>query len=149
MLQPMNGLRGRWVGVGILAVALAGCSGGTPTENISGKVTYRNTGLPGGLVTLVAPDGKSFAGDLSEAGDYSIANVPAGTYKVTVDNANLQMQDKMSLPPGSPAGAKLPDDMPKKPGRYVAIPDKVKRSETTDLGVTVVKGQQSYPIELK
>ena len=134
---------------------LLGCGGHEEAETVSGKVSYKGAFLPGGAITLVAANGKTYGGEISELGDFSISGVPTGTCKVMVNNSNLKMLDEMKrkdkggLPPGAPADAKLPEGMPSMKGRYVAIPEKYKLAESTDLSVTVTKGQSDYPIELK
>jgi hypothetical protein len=102
------------------------------------------------MVSFVDPNGKSYSGDISETGEYKVPAVPFGIYKVTIDNEMLKMQDGPGMvPPGAPPGVKLPDLPAKKPGHYVAIPDKYRRAETTTASVTIAKDQESQPIELQ
>ena len=135
---------------------LLGCGGHEGTETVSGKVSYKGASLPGGSITFVAANGKTYGGEIGELGDFSISGVPTGTCKVMVNNSNLKMLDEMKrkdkggLPPGAPADAKLPEGMPSMKGRYVAaFPKKYKLAESTDLSVTVTKGTKRLSIEVK
>jgi hypothetical protein len=153
MRMSMKEFRVSWLGLCLLTSALLGCAGKVETETVSGKISYKGTALPGGSITLVASDGKTFGGEISESGEFSIADVPTGSCKVMVDNANLKMLEKMQekggIPPGAPRDAKIPEGMPTMKGHYIPIPDKFKRVETSNVNLTVTKGQQSYPVDLK
>jgi hypothetical protein len=113
-------------------------------------VIFQGSPLPGGLLSLIARNGKSYSSKISESGVYSVERVPAGNYKVTVDNSTLEIQDKLPPPPTGKDGKPLPlPATPKQEGRYVPIPKNYSKAESSTLTLTVTKGAQSKDIELK
>jgi hypothetical protein len=128
----------RWglLGVGLmLTLAALGC-GGPFTGEVTGTVQYNGQPLPGGKVTIIHPDGRIGEGDIKEDGTYSIPKAPGGDVKVTVQ----------TIPPiaGIPGISK-----PLYPaGKYVPIPLKYRKTETSELKLEVKRGSQKFDIEL-
>jgi hypothetical protein len=134
--------------VGLVVCLASGCTAKKAT--VSGKVLFKGGPLPGGIIALVAENGKNFGGDINETGEYSVKDVPPGTYRVMVDNTNLQMQDRMGTLPGAPPGTPMPEMPARKPGRYVPIPEKFRQGDTSGLSLTVASGDLTgKDIELK
>ena len=86
---------------------------------------------------------KSGTSQINEDGTYSIANVPAGSAKIAVDNLS------------SEPGRKLPPNVKHRPPKSepteapVKIPAKYKKPETSGLTCEVTGGRQTHNIELK
>lgn len=155
--------------------ALSGC--GRSQGSVSGKVTYMNKALKGGIVGFVSTEGlPSVTGTINEDGSFAIDKIPAGNYQVFVDTESLKPpQGSTPKGPGSgtstggvdpktsgpPPGAELPEGYkPINPNeaeatlkanakKYVAIPPNYATSEKSGLSFTVVAGAQTYNIELK
>jgi hypothetical protein len=134
-----------FVATGTVLTLLSGC-GGPYTGTVSGKVLYNGTPLPGGQVTFLHPDGRSGQAQIQEDGSYTVPVAPGGEVKCTVET--------LKPIPGLPArtaakiGAK-PSEPVFPAGKYVPIPKKYARPETTDLGYTIHRGSQEINIELK
>lgn len=144
------------------AVGVAGCN--KPVGTVTGKVSYNGLPLKGGNVTLAnAEAGPSYSGTIGEDGMYTILNAQAGEYKVCVETASLK-PDPSSMPKTPKVDPKAPksgDDIPavgsnprraqeaRNVKKYVPIPDKYSKTESTDLTYTVVGGNQTNDINLK
>jgi hypothetical protein len=137
---------------GLLALVLAaGC--GKPTGSVAGKVFYKGQPLKGGTVVFVTVDGKTGGrSDIAEDGSYSIADVPLGDVRITVETKSQKPN-----PMQARAGAAMPKDIPpeaagfkgnNKGDRYIPIPDKYSEIESSQLIYTVIAGKQDHPIEL-
>jgi hypothetical protein len=150
---------GRYRGaIALLALSLlTGCR--HPVGEVSGQVLYNDKPLPGGVVTFVptlAGHNAAFA-RLDEEGRYQVT-VAAGDVQMSVDNRDLQTTKPVEFPP--PPGAKIPagtkgepvasPSAPEKlPGKYVEIPERYYRAESSGLTMTVQPGPQTYTIKLK
>jgi hypothetical protein len=161
MRSTSNGCR-RFLMVGLLAPLLpcvAGCWDSMGT--VSGQVTYKSKPVPGGLITFrPSQPGRNIAvARLDEEGRFEVT-VPAGEVEIAVDNRELQATGKglsFALPPDAkiPKGEKKESAAPspsaaeRLPGRYVPIPDRYYRSDTSDLKMTVKSGMQTQDFELK
>jgi hypothetical protein len=161
-------VRGLSLGLLTASLAIVGCGGGV--GNVSGTVTYEGKPLKGGSVTLMKEGGATvFSGTIAEDGKYTVNGVQGGTYKVCVDTSYLKPpaagNKKFLKGPAAPKGFKPPPDMqlpegytPSNPAeaaaqasakKYVAIPEKYSKAETTDLTYTATSGDQTFDIELK
>jgi hypothetical protein len=142
----------------VLLATVLGC--GARTGTISGQVLYNNKSVPGGLVTFhpTAAGHNAVTAMLDEQGHYE-ATVPAGEVKITVDNREFEPPSAPAPPPDIP-GFKPPPGVkigpPPKEGshkkdthRFVRIPEKYYKVETTDLQYKVESGPQPHNIELK
>jgi hypothetical protein len=158
--------------VGVLVVflalvLLAGCS--PPTGSVSGTVLFGNKPLPGGMITFEPKSGQGGNGATSfidEQGHYQVT-LPVGEYVIAVDNTELEARGRKAAPPATvPPGIKVPapakgpasSDAIKESGaspltgmtgKYVAIPSKYQRTDTSGLSYTVTAGSQSHDVELK
>jgi hypothetical protein len=159
---------------GCLLLLAAGCGG---KGTVTGKVTFEGKALPGGYVSFT-PEGGGKGGSSSidpKDGTYTVANLPTGTYKVsvnplTVSNPMQQTGGKGGMPPGMmrpgmgpppgtktvPKGAAKEANIsgaipygPSGAGKAVKIPDKYLNSDTSGLTLTVKRGSQDFPIDLK
>ena len=76
-------------GVGLAALLLAGC--GPAVGSLSGKVTVDGSPLKGGNITFVNDSGgASASAEISETGTYTIQNIAAGEYTITVNTEYLK-----------------------------------------------------------
>jgi hypothetical protein len=127
----------------ILALGSVGC-GSRFTGEVNGIVKYKGKPLPGGMVTVLHPDGRIGEGRIQEDGTYSIPNAPGGDVKVKVHTqrpipAN-PMFDRL-------AGTKKGETIYPM-GKYVAIPQKYSDPSTSGLSLTVKRGSQEFNIDL-
>src|SRR5436190_387799 len=96
-------------------------------EPVDGKVFFKGQALPGGTVTFVSKDGKTSVSAAIGADGIYKAVVPAGEYRVAVSTA-----------------AKKDD-----PKKYVPIPAKYGDPEKSGLTYSVVKGKQTFDLQLQ
>ena len=147
--------------VAAFVLVLPGC--GKKSQVLSGKVlTADGKPVTGGDVKFypagTAEKGKEgpFMCRLTATGEYTITNLAPGEYKVTVDTDSIKNMSQ--TPPGAPAGMKPPPGMEAKvnpadlkaPGglTFVAVPESVKKPESTPLKVTVKGGKETQEIKL-
>jgi hypothetical protein len=136
---------------------VAGC--GDPLNRggeISGTVTIDDEPVTAGNVLLVSEDGKwSVVGPISATGTYTVKEPPLGTVRIAVQTEMYSQKNnpdpghktgKGNEPPGS-RGMVTPN--PAERGLiYKAIPAKYEKIETSDLSVTVTRGNQQHDIRL-
>jgi hypothetical protein len=156
---------GRWALPALLAVA-AGC-GGPGEGEVSGRVTYRNKPVPGGLVTFTPASGRAnpVTVELDKDGNFPAVTLPGGEVHVSIDNRELAPAEELgdvtpNIPLSSearknlgvkkkkPAGAEKKKRPAKRSSRYVAIPEKYHKAETSGLTFTVKGGAQQKTFEL-
>jgi hypothetical protein len=130
----------------------AGC-GSSSSGTVTGKVTYKGAAVPGGTVSFFGADNWTGSAHLGEDGSYSIANVPAGTVRISVETMTAR-------PPKPPPGAmpKPPTDAPVPKGsmydpaaqakRYVPIPPRYADKDQSGLTYDVKPGKQVHDIKL-
>lgn len=125
---------------GLSAIGCGSSSDGEPNGSVTVKVTYAGEPVTAGRVDLSSKaTGDGGGAELDSAGKAYVKNVPHGEYVVTV-----------VPPPPSPADlAPVPGQRPKAPPKYDNIPEKVRRSETSPLKVTVADGASEAAFELK
>jgi hypothetical protein len=137
--------------LGLLAlVVAAGC--GKPTGSVSGKVIYKGQPLKGGTVVFVTADGKTGGrSDIAEDGTYSIAEVPVGAVKISVETKSLKPNANRAREGSAPKNMP-PEAAGYKGGntadRYIPIPERYSQVDTSELAYTVIAGKQEHPIEL-
>lgn len=153
------------------ALALTGC--GRSVGSVSGKVTHQGKELKGGSVSFVSTDGgQSFASGITEQGTYSVPNIHSGDYKVVVETSSLRSTPSGKPGPAGrtpsaqaiknaapPKDAVIPEGYtPSSPAdmaavtmkkRYVEIPEKYEKAETTDLTFSANGSSQTFDIDLK
>jgi hypothetical protein len=137
-----------------LWVLAAGCSKSHPRSvehvEVTGKVLFQGKPLPGGQITFLTPIG-GFAntGPIDENGIYHIS-APVGPVQIGVDNRALQPQTqeldkRLSKIRGRPIESL---ELKGLKGRYVAIPPKYYRVDTSGLTYEVKPEPQTYDIVL-
>jgi hypothetical protein len=94
---------------------------------VTGKVTFQGLALPSGVIALVDNKGQKFSADIQADGTYKVEKVVPGQYQVTIATAK--------------------DPKGKKP--FVAIPEKYGRPNTSGLTFEVLKGEQTYDVDLR
>jgi hypothetical protein len=122
---------------GLVLMVLAFCSGcGTsePGTLVRGKVTYKGTAVPMGVVNFFSEEGgRPIGATLESEGEYTV-RVPAGNYTVVV----------LTSTPPVPPGWKEGDPIPKPP---VEVPAKYRLPQNSPLKV-VVPDQKSLDHDL-
>jgi hypothetical protein len=152
MRKQLVGLRCLQLGgLASLLFLLAGCGG---TGTVSGKVKVNGEPVTAGTVTFLAEDDKSYQGNISPDGSYTVEKVPPGTVKIGV-----------YAPSGAPP---MPDfakkalgklDIPKQAGQDVnpydfkkhtgpVVPDNFMDPRKSTLTYTVKTGNQDHDIEI-
>jgi len=125
----------RCLGVVILVgglLALAGC-GGKTVGSVSGKATYKGEPVTSGSVVFTNPaKGVAADGQLDGSGNYSIKDLEAGTYKVSLSPPQVEQ-----LEPGK---------TPKKV--TFNVPKKYLDSVTTPISKEVKAGKNDIPVEI-
>jgi hypothetical protein len=169
LFSPTQVVRLCWLlAIALATGALAGCA--RPVGSLSGKVTIMNKPLKGGFVTFVSTDGQpARSAQIGEDGTYTIPSITAGNYQIVVETASLAPRAApMSANRGTPKEGKLDEGTavpagyhPSNPGeasiananannakRYVPIPARYAKTETSNLTYEVVGGNQTYNLEL-
>ena len=108
MLQPRNGLIGRWMLpclVGLTLVCVGGCKS---TGTVNGKVTFKKDGSPvpfGSVVTFWGSDDHKATAQTNPDGTYFLPDAPVGEVTVTVMGPSAaaqavnNMRTTVHLPP--------------------------------------------------
>lgn len=128
----------------VLLSATAGC-GGNKSGNVSGIVTYQGKPMPGGYINFysVAADGRILtqkSGGIGEDGAYSIAKVPVGDVKITIQPPPGTLKTDVTDKKGG---------MPKRGPSPVKLPPQYQTVEQTDLKYTVTAGDQKHDVVMK
>jgi hypothetical protein len=116
------------------------------TGMITGRVTFRAEPLPGGTVAFHPARGKPVVGKLKPDGTYAVKAVPVGRVRVTVETESVRPRPRVpsSVPPGSADPPRKKGDAPK----YVRIPEKYARPQTSGLTYDVRAGNQTLDLAL-
>jgi len=135
--------------------AIVGC--GASTATVTGKVSYQDKTVKGGVVMFVVENKGSMQGPISEDGSYTVKDVPAGPVKVCVDTSSMNPATASAAPKYAPPkdavapqgfGSGGPDRAELK-RRYVAIPERYADPAKTTLTTTVTGGAYKYDIKLE
>jgi hypothetical protein len=152
----------------ILLLAAMGCGGGK--GDVSGTVTLDGKPLPAGKIAFLASKGAAVSADIQN-GQYTVAKVPTGNVKVTVETASIKTQaDQMqagirqggpkSVPPNTPPEAKAHLEAEIKANaesaqkakdllaQYRPIPEKYGKPDTSGLSTTVKAGDNKFDVSL-
>ena len=141
-----------------LLLVAAGC--GSSSGRVSGKISYKSNPLHGGTVTFQALGEKGWAktASIAEDGSYNLDELPKGPAQISVETQTVKpnpvgqaMAAKMTkgkdIPPemlkSSPFGQAMQAD------KYVAIPPKYGKAETSGLTYEVTRGRQQHDINLE
>jgi len=155
----------RLLGSGFLMALLlmaAGCGGSS--SSVSGKITFRNNPLHGGTVTFSGPGETPWTktAQIGDDGSYTLNGVPTGQARITVETDTAKPanpQAKQMASKMMPKGDKMPEGAEHSPffqmkqqqsgDKYVAIPQKYKKPETSGLTYEVKRGKQEHNINLE
>jgi hypothetical protein len=128
---------------GWLACTTAGCGKGEkPTGEVYGNVTVGGKAVTAGFVRFVpeAAGEEPVSTGLAPDGSYRATGVPLGKAKVAIET----LQFKNLVPP--PAGIAKQLGGPRT--KYVPIPEKYERVESSGLAVEVQRGKKEFNIEM-
>lgn len=148
----------------ILVLLVTGC-GGNKKANVSGKITYKNEPLKGGIIYMIDDAGANHSSPIQDDGSYTVTDVMPGSYSVTIETESINPDNKGKGPTevkgGQNAGmvgknAKMQGEYAKQMGmtgggsdgpgrdvlikRYVKIPAKYAAKATSNLKVDVLSG---------
>jgi len=131
------------VAAGWAACFAAGCGGrANETGDVSGKVTINGKPVTAGIVKFFPADGREpVHTGLGPDGTYRATGVPVGRSKVAIETLPFRQ-----LTPPPPAIAK---QLGGPRTKYVPIPAKYEKPESSGLHYDVKKGAQEWEIELK
>jgi hypothetical protein len=153
-------LGGFFVLLALLAVT-AGC--GDPYKAravVKGQVKFFDKHLTAGTVAFIAKDGRVGSGNIDFDGNYAVHDAPIGEVTITVSvpkmgamgGKNPHAKPPPGLPPmrppGGSGGNESPEDLQIDPKKFVQIPGKYEKAETSGLNYTVEKGETTYNITL-
>jgi allophanate hydrolase subunit 1 len=130
----------------------AGCGG---KGVVSGKVLYQNKPVRGGNVSFLLESGGVMSSAIEEDGSYTIANVPPGNVKITVETDSFRPSVQQRDAGGAPAFMKKyirekdPQAAEERAKRYVKIPPQYSDPDKSNLTYAVKSGKQDHDIDLK
>jgi len=154
--------------VAVLLGLTVGCGKTSETPaKVTGKVVYKGQPLRGGSIAFHPKEGAVYGTTLSEEGTYEIVGVPPVAMKVTIDTESLnpnkkppsygggrgakidqEYRAKMQEMTGGNAGASPLMSKEEMARRYVKIPVKYTKPDTSGLSVTLEAGSQSHDFTL-
>jgi hypothetical protein len=124
---------------GGLLLLPVGCGFFENAGTVSGSVRYKEQPLNEGTVSFITEKGEIITGSIDKSGRYSVAHVPLGPVKITVQVFNA------AAPPLSYVAPKK-SQMAEKSDK---IPLRFSMAATSGLRHTVTKGKQAFDIELQ
>ncbi len=144
---------------GLSLFALPGC-GGEKLSKVSGKVTFNNKIVTGGMVVFANKENTKIArGPIQADGTYVATGVPYGQILVGVEPAPKSSAsfmpknagvDKVKAEENNPAAQKAAQMYAKKEGSdYVNIPANLRDPTTSNITVYVDSSEKVFPIDLK
>ena len=163
---------GRWLGLGVVSLALFALLGCGSSGTLHGKVTHAGSAMPAGtkLIFYHEKSDRSFPTEVSSDGTYSIEKLPTGTVKIAVQpvegtgyaggagasqGANKKEKTAISFGPSGgsdviapPGGLGGPLAQGTGPKSVVQIDPKFKDPKTTTLSVEVTGGKQPHDIDV-
>jgi hypothetical protein len=135
----------------LLLLVAWGCGGSkSTTSEVTGKVTYQNNPLPAGQITFYPAKGTPQSVAIQPDGTYTVTDLEPGEVTVTVSTETLNPEKKTPDYGGRGRGGASPPppDMAGGGGKYVKIPDKYAKQETSTLKTTISKGKNKYDVPL-
>lgn len=124
-------------------VFLSGCGGKTSKVlTLSGKVTYKDQPLGGGKLTLQPADSNTqpVTTQIGADGTYLITPPGTGEMKVAIETESIRGSTGTAYKNPIP-GVKVPEVDTSKLPKYVRIPPKYAKVQTSNLSVTIEKGK--------
>jgi hypothetical protein len=141
----------------------SGCTAGKPgLGTVTGRVTYRGQPVTGGSITFVAAPAAAGEGrytfGVDAHGSYFASQLPVGVFHIAIETESAKnrgnpadMLKKMRPPPGVQVPAVLtpsPEAAANMP-RYMKLPARYAKAETSGLSLTVAEGRQRMDFDLK
>jgi hypothetical protein len=122
-------------------------------STVSGKVTYKDAPVSGGNITFKPEkEGPVYFRPLAADGTYSLTDVPAGNYVVTIETESINPSRKKPTygraGVGAPPAEPIPASAVTSAGTYVKIPAKYADVKTSGLKATLGgdKKGQDFPL---
>ena len=117
----------------LLALALAGCSGGKSTmkNEVTGVVSYKGTALPGGSITFYSKkdSAQKATALIGDGGKYTMPNAPEGDCKISVQGPTPSSDSSVKTKP-------------------IALPPKYLDPDKSGLSFSVGSGKQEKNFDL-
>jgi hypothetical protein len=120
--------------------------------NLTGKVTYNGAPVTAGTLTFYPKEGGGvYPMALNSDGTYSGTDLPLGAGDVAIETESANKKNAQTYGGGrAPAmSSKPPGSGGTEQGAYVMIPAKYAKKETSNLTVTLTKGNNTNNIDLK
>jgi len=152
----------------LFVVLLFGCKNSPPFGNVSGTVKYKGSPVTGGSITFYASEGGVYPTLIKPDATYSISSLPAGDLVAVIETESVNPKNivkadqygagqkganRDSKDPKNQKTSPMPKDIDPaasaEPGKYVPIPAKYGKKETSNLPVTVTAGKQTYNFDLE
>ncbi len=135
-------LRSTWIMVGIsfgLLGLTIGCGSSLPpTGEISGTVTTDGKPVTAGTVKFFPEKGDPVVASLGADGTYRATGIPLGKARISIETVEFK-----NLTPPPPGMAK---QMSGPRTKYVPIPAKYEKPESSELSIEVEKGTKTFDI---
>ena len=123
----------------------SGC-GGPGLCTVTGKITSKSKPVCTGAINLLAENGEYFSGGIDQEGNYTLINVPTGTFKVAV------ISDKPAGPPPMSIKRNPNDPPPPAPAvvaNWVPVDAKYGDPNTSGKQITLNSGTNTVNIDLE
>jgi hypothetical protein len=139
------------IGLLVLAVVI-GCGPKRPKVGVvTGKITYKGDPVNGASLLLYPASGAKadpIVIPVSQEGDFRIADVPEGEYKIVVQGtAGAKEAPMKNIPKGKEEEVKKMLEKMNTPAT-IPFPDKYKKAETTTLKCSVTKEDRTQDLDL-
>jgi len=142
----------------LVLLGIAGCSPGNGT--VSGKVYFQKKLVRGGTVLFYSPEGNgSRSATIGEDGSYTIADMPPGKVKISVETESAKPSTSSShvrkppkdtqLPPEAAGNSIYDKSAASTVNRYTRIPAAYGNYEQSGLTFEVTGGNNTYDIKLE
>jgi hypothetical protein len=137
-------------------ILVSGCQTKNPNApaKVSGEVKFKDEALTGGTITFYSPEGTAYTATIGPDGTYQGADFPVGeNLDVSVETESVKGAGegskaaaygggRMKMSP-APEGAKVTTA-----GKYVKIPAKYSKKESSGLKASLVSGKNTKNFEL-
>ncbi len=148
---PMGCFMWRFLILSVALAALIGCgSKKDPGGTVKGTITYKGSAVNGAGLMMYPQSGNSFVIPVTQEGTFDAVDIPAGEYVIVVQPSSGKsgVPSTKGMDPAKAAEMQSKIEAMKSPPT-IPIPQKYTQQKTSDLKLTVAKGDQTVSLELK